>query len=74
MFVPGQLWTLQRRVKDWRRLEARRLILADPMGPPMGAAMSPGAVAATLDRDAEPDVAPRDSGQVESAVRTNGSP
>ena len=31
MFVPGQLRTLQRRVKDWRRLEARRLILADPL-------------------------------------------
>ena len=30
-FVPGQLRTLQRRVKDWRRLEARRLILADPI-------------------------------------------
>ncbi len=74
LFVPGQLRTLQRRVKDWRRLEARRLILADPMGPPTGAAMSPGAVAATLDRDAEPAVVPGDSGQVECAVRTNGSP
>lgn len=31
MFVPGQLRTLQRRVKDWRRLQARRLILADPL-------------------------------------------
>ena len=31
MFVPGQLRTLQCRVKDWRRLEARRLILADPI-------------------------------------------
>lgn len=31
MFVPGQLRTLQRRVKDWRRLEARRLILTDPL-------------------------------------------
>ena len=31
MFVPGQLRTLQRRAKDWRRLEARRLILADPL-------------------------------------------
>ena len=30
MFVPGQLRTLQRRVKDWRRLEARRLILTEP--------------------------------------------
>ena len=31
MFVPSQLRTLQRRVKDWRRLEVRRLILADPL-------------------------------------------
>ncbi len=31
MFVPGQLRTLQGRVKDWRRLEARRMILADPL-------------------------------------------
>ena len=31
MFVPGRLRTLQCRVKDWRRLEARRLILADPL-------------------------------------------
>lgn len=31
MFVPGKLRTLQSRVKDWRRLEARRLILADPI-------------------------------------------
>lgn len=31
MFVPGELRTLQRRVKDWRRLEAQRLILADPL-------------------------------------------
>ena len=31
MLVPGQLRTLQRRVKDWRRLEARRLILAEPL-------------------------------------------
>ena len=31
MFVPGQLRTLQRRVKDWRRLEARRLMLTEPL-------------------------------------------
>ena len=31
MFVPVQLRTLQRRVKNWRRLEVRRLILADPI-------------------------------------------
>ena len=32
MFLPGQLRTLQRRVKDWRRLAARRLVFADPIG------------------------------------------
>jgi len=31
MFVAGQLGTLQRRVKDWQRLGARRPILADPL-------------------------------------------
>ncbi len=30
MFVPGQLRTLQRRVKDWCCLGAHRLILVDP--------------------------------------------
>ncbi len=31
MFVSGQLRMLQRRVKDWRRLEARRLMLTEPL-------------------------------------------
>lgn len=30
-FTPGQLRTLQRRVTEWRRLAARRLVLADPL-------------------------------------------
>jgi hypothetical protein len=29
-FVEGQLRTLQRRVKEWRRLAARRLVFAEP--------------------------------------------
>ena len=33
MFLPGQIRTLQRRVKDWRRLAARRLLFADPIAP-----------------------------------------
>ena len=41
MFLPGQLRTLQRRVKDWRRLAARRLVFADPIGASQGAAASP---------------------------------
>ena len=51
MFVPGQLRTLQRRVKDWRQLEARRLMLTEP-----------------LDRDANPNGAMDDLGQVDSKV------
>ena len=31
-FSPGQLRTLQRRVKDWRRLAARRLVFAESLG------------------------------------------
>ena len=31
MLVSGHLWTLRRQVKDWRRLEACQLILADPL-------------------------------------------
>ena len=41
MFLPGQLRTLQRRVKDWRRLAARRLVFADPIGASQGPAASP---------------------------------
>ena len=56
VFPTGQLRTLQRRVKDWRRLAARRLIFADPMGPPQGATPRPipGRLAAngTLPADA----------------------
>ena len=71
MFVPGQLRTLERRVRDWRRLEVRRLILADPLGSPAGAADSPGAVAEPLDRDPEPEVGSDGSDQFESAVLIN---
>ena len=68
MFVPGQLRTLQRRVRDWRRLEARRLILADPLGPTAGAADSPSAVAEPLDGDAGPEVGTAGADQSEPAV------
>ena len=56
MFPPGQLWTLQRRVRDWRRLAARRLILADPIGTPQPAAASPSTAADThkVDPDTDP--------------------
>ena len=40
MFAPGQLRTLQRRVKDWRRVAARRLLFSDPSGAFQGAAAS----------------------------------
>jgi len=30
-FADGQLRTLQRRVKEWRRLAARRLVFAEPL-------------------------------------------
>ena len=56
MFPTGQLRTLQRRVKDWRRLAARRLIFADPMGPPQAAPVSVITAAGTHER--EPDAAP----------------
>ena len=56
VFPTGQLRTLQRRVKDWRRLAARRLIFADPMGPPQGVPVSVITAAGTHER--EPDAAP----------------
>ena len=37
VFLPGQLRTLQRRVRDWRRLAARRLLFADPTASPRNA-------------------------------------
>ena len=40
-FPPGQLRTLQRRVKEWRRLAARRLVFADPLDASEGAAAAP---------------------------------
>ena len=51
-FVPGQLRTLQRRVKDWRRLAARRLVFADPIAPPREAGASPSTAAVTPTLDA----------------------
>ena len=44
VFLPGQLRTLQRRVRDWRRLAARRLLFADPTTSPQDAVGSPIAV------------------------------
>ena len=61
VFLPGQLRTLQRRVRDWRRLAARRLLFADPTTSPQDAVGSPIAVdarneiaadVARLDQDA----------------------
>ena len=51
MFLPGQLRTLQRRVRDWRRLAARRLIFAAPMGSPQGAPVSAIIAADTHEHD-----------------------
>lgn len=33
-FSAGQLRTLQRRIKEWRRMAARRLVFADPLAAP----------------------------------------
>ena len=41
-FAPGQLRTLQRRVKAWRRLAARRLVFAAPLGTAIVAAPPAG--------------------------------
>ena len=71
MFPPGQLRTLQRRVRDWCRLEARRLILADPIRPSQGAAVSGAIVADTYERDHDPsEVATRISGSHGDAAVT----
>ncbi len=62
VFLPGQLRTLQRRVRDWRRLAARRLLFVGPTASPQDAFGSPIAVdarneiatdLARLDQDAE---------------------
>ncbi len=62
VFVPGQLRTLQRRVRDWRRLAARRLLFVSPTASSQDAFGSPIAVDARneistdlagLDQDAE---------------------
>ena len=55
MFAPGQLRTLQRRVKDWRRVAARRLLFSDPSGAFQGAAASVTTVPERHPRDPEPD-------------------
>ena len=61
VFLPGQLRTLQRRVRDWRRLAARRLLFADPTASPRNAFGLPIAIdarneiaadVARLDQDA----------------------
>ena len=50
--LPGQLRTLQRRVRDWRRLAARRLVFADPIGAPRNAAAPPSTAADMQELDA----------------------
>ena len=67
VFPTGQLRTLQRRVKDWRRLAARRLIFADPMGPPQGVPVSVITAAGTHER--EPDAAPSELDQKVGVTR-----
>ncbi len=64
MFLPGQLRTLQRRVKDWRRLAARRLVFADPIGASQGAAASPSPDADSNDlaSDSAPSIPIREVG------------
>ena len=64
VFLPGQLRTLQRRVKDWRRLAARRLVFADPIGAPRGAAASPSPNANSNDlaSDSAPSILTREVG------------
>ena len=57
MFLPGQLRTPQRRVKDWCRLAARRLLFADPVGPSHGAFVLRPSVPAAHERGTEPDAA-----------------
>ena len=57
MFQPGQLRTLQRRVKDWRKLAARRLLFADSVGLSRGASVLQPAVAVAHQRGTEPDAA-----------------
>ena len=54
-FLPGQLRTLQRRVKDWRRVAARRLLFSDPSGASQGAPASVTTVPELHPRDPEPD-------------------
>ena len=74
VFPTGQLRTLQRRVKDWRRLAARRLIFADPMGPPQAAPVSVITAAGTHER--EPDAAPPEldqKGRRDPAIELHGS-
>ena len=44
VFLPGQLRTLQRRVRDWRRLAYRRLLFVGPTASPQDAFGSPIAV------------------------------
>ena len=50
-FLPGQLRTLQRRVRDWRRLAARRLLFVDPTAATQNAFGSPIAVDARNEQD-----------------------
>ena len=57
-FLPGQLRTLQRRVRDWRRLTARRLLFVDPTASPQTAFGS--GVAVDEGNEAAPDVAAMD--------------
>ena len=68
VFPTGQLRTLQRRVKDWRRLAARRLIFADPMGSPQGAPVSVIITAAGT-YECEPDAAPPELDQKVGVTR-----
>ena len=64
MFLPGQLQTPQRRVKDWRHLAGRRLVFADPIEVPQGAAASrnPDADSNDLASNSAPSILTREVG------------
>ena len=60
VFPPGQLRTLQRRVKQWRQLAARRLLFADPIAPSPDAPASVSTVPELPQGEAQSDTAQPD--------------
>ena len=72
MFLPGQLRTLQRRVRDWRRLAACRLLFADPTASPRNAFGSPIAVHARNEIAADVAGLNQDAGAIPPAGSHGG--